>query len=112
VVGLAPADVEVLGPLDEYDTVVTSYRVSPFVGIVPHPYALRPEPREVERLLEVRLATLLDPAIFRSEEREVLGRSVPIYYYSAGEDLIWGVTGAILTPLLELIRALPSCPRL
>lgn len=110
-VGLAPADVEVLGQLDEYDTVVTGYRVTPFVGIVPHPYPLRPEPREVERLIEVPLATLLDPAIFRREEREAFGRLLPIYYYSVGPDLIWGVTGGMLTPLLEIVRGLPSCPR-
>ncbi len=110
-VGLARQDVELLGELDEYDTVVTGFRVSPVVGVIPHPYAFKPDPFEVERLITVPLVRLLDPSIFREEGRSALGRMWPVYYYRVGDDVIWGVTGGILTPLLEMIRALPSCPR-
>lgn len=110
-VGLAPEDVEILGELDEYDTVVTGFRVSPIVGVIPYPYELKPDPFEVERLIQVPLARLLDRSIFRKEGRSALGRLWPVYFYRIGEDVIWGVTGGILTPLLEIIRSLPSCPR-
>jgi 8-oxo-dGTP pyrophosphatase MutT (NUDIX family) len=107
-VGIAPEDVRVLGELDEYDTRVTGFRVTPIVGVVPYPYPLRPQPREVERILQVPLASLLDPSIFRMEQREAFGHTYRIYYYGVPEGLIWGVTAGILTPLLELIRGLPS----
>ncbi len=110
-VGLAPSDVEVFGALDEYDTVVTGFRISPFVGLMPYPYELRPAPREVERLLEVPLRALLDPAVFHCEQREAFGRLLAVHYYSVGSDLIWGVTGGILTPLLEMVRGLPAAAR-
>ena len=110
-VGLASSDVEVFGALDEYDTVVTGFRISPFVGLMPYPYELRPAPREVERLLEVPLRALLDPAVFHCEQREAFGRLLAVHYYSVGTDLIWGVTGGILTPLLEMVRGLPAAAR-
>ncbi|MBI5547447.1 MAG: CoA pyrophosphatase [Deltaproteobacteria bacterium] len=105
-VGLAPGDVEVLGELDEYDTLVTGFRVTPIVGVIPAPYPFRPDPREVERLIHVPLSRLMDPAAFRAEERFALGRKWPVYYYDAGPDVIWGVTAAMLLPLLEIIRGL------
>jgi 8-oxo-dGTP pyrophosphatase MutT (NUDIX family) len=110
-VGLSPADVEILGPLDEFDTVVSGFRVTPFVGIIPFPYPLRPDPREVERLIEKPLRSLLDPGVFHTEPREALGLRRLVHFYDVGPDLIWGVTAGMLTPLLELIRTLPSCPR-
>lgn len=107
-VGLAPSDVEVIGTLDEYDTVVTGFRITPFVGLVPYPYEFRPAPREVERLIEVPLRALLDPAVHHTERREAFGQVLTVHYYSVGNDLIWGVTGGMLTPLLEIVRGLPE----
>lgn len=107
-VGLAARDVEVLGELDEYDTIVTGFHVTPIVGVIPSPYPFRPDPREVERLIHVPLARLLDPALSREEERHALGRRWPVYYYDVGPDVVWGVTAAMLRPLLALIGQLPS----
>jgi 8-oxo-dGTP pyrophosphatase MutT (NUDIX family) len=109
-VGLSPSDVEVLGELDEFDTVVTGFRINPIVGVIPHPYAFKPDPFEVERLITVPVSRLLDRTIFRQELRRALGRLLPVYYYTVDGDVIWGVTGGMLAPLLELVRTLPSCP--
>jgi 8-oxo-dGTP pyrophosphatase MutT (NUDIX family) len=106
-VGLSAKDVEVLGEFDEYDTVVTSFRVTPIVAVIPFPYPLRPDPREVEKLLFVPVAKLLDPGIFREEIRQAFGRSWKIYYYDVGPDPVWGVTAGMLRPLLEIVRPLP-----
>ena len=110
-VGVAPADVKLLGRLDEYDTVVSSFRVTPWVGVIPHPYPLVPDAREVERLVEAPLATLLDRGLFREEERLTPSGPRTIFYFAVGDDVIWGVTAAILVPLLDLVRELPSAPR-
>jgi 8-oxo-dGTP pyrophosphatase MutT (NUDIX family) len=109
-VGLAPVDVEVLGVLDDFDTIVTRFRVTPVVGVIPCPYPFVPDPREVERLIHVPLSRLLDPSIFREEEREAFGRKWPVYHYAAGTDDIWGVTAGMLKPLLSIVRGL-ACMR-
>ncbi len=110
-VGLDPKDVEVYGELDEYDTIVTGFRITPIVGKMPYPYPLKPDPFEVERIIEVPLARLLDLGILRTELRKAFGLEIPVYYYQVGDDLIWGVTAGMLTPLLGMIRELPACPR-
>ena len=110
-VGLEPSAVRVLGRLDEYDTVVTGYRVTPIVGVIPYPYPFRMQEREVERLLFVPLRTLLDPANCSTRQREWQGASWTIHYYQAGDDVVWGVTAGMLRPLLAEVRTLPSCPR-
>lgn len=107
-VGLDPKDAQVLGELDDFDTVVSRFHVRPVVAVVPSTYPFRPDPREVERLIHIPLARLLDPSIFRAEEREAHGRKWPVYYYTAGPDVVWGVTAGMLTPLLAIIRTLPS----
>src|SRR5204863_166262 len=47
-IGLDPADVRLLGPLDDLETVATRFVITPFVGVVPHPYDFRPSPDEVD----------------------------------------------------------------
>jgi len=111
-VGLAPGDVQILGELDEYDTVLSGFRITPIVGIIPAPYPFKPDAHEVERLIHVRLEDLLDRGRFREELRELFGRMWPVFYYSVGPDVIWGVTAGILTPLLDIVRTLPSVRRL
>src|SRR5207245_9768906 len=40
-IGLEPADVRVLGPLDDIETVSTRFVVTPLVAVVPHPVCWR-----------------------------------------------------------------------
>jgi 8-oxo-dGTP pyrophosphatase MutT (NUDIX family) len=53
-IGLDHRVVEVLGTLPPVDT-ITGYTITAFVGLIPHPYEFRPNPREVERLLTLPL---------------------------------------------------------
>ena len=108
-VGVAPADVDLLGELDEIWT-VSDFRVRPFVGwLRDWPYPFRYAPREVEALLEVPVAHLADPASFADDVREIDGRRVALPSYRWGEHLIWGATARILTNFLDVCRTLPPC---
>jgi 8-oxo-dGTP pyrophosphatase MutT (NUDIX family) len=77
-VGLDPAAVEVLGVMDDV--------------------------REIERVFEVPLRLLAEPGAFREEWWEREGRSHPVAFFTAGEDVIWGATARILKEFLELLR--------
>ena len=101
-VGIAPADVEVLGSLDDFYS-IHNYLVTPYVGEFPCGYRLRPNPAEIERLIEVPLDHLLRPDIFRVEDWNWKGREHPVYFYTYGDDEIWGLTAAILRQFLHLV---------
>lgn len=105
-----PAEaVEVLGLLDDTPTRATNFVITPVVGIVRDPVEFRPDGREIERVIEVPLATLRDPAIFRTEMWERDGQPHPVLFYQvSADDLVWGATARILSQFLALLDERPE----
>jgi 8-oxo-dGTP pyrophosphatase MutT (NUDIX family) len=102
-VGLAAADVTLLGQLDERGT-ITGFRISPFIGAVPGRYDFRPN-HEVAELLSVPIDALADPSALRVEKRRLKDGSVrDVYHYQYGEHDIWGITGQLVRDFLELLE--------
>lgn len=100
-VGIAPADVEVLGSLDDFYSVY-DYCVTPFVGLIPADYRFTANPAEIERIIEVPVEHLLKPEIFRTEDWTWKGRSHPVPFFTWRDDEIWGLTAAILRQFLDI----------
>jgi 8-oxo-dGTP pyrophosphatase MutT (NUDIX family) len=100
-----PADaVEVLGLLDDTPTRATPFIITPVVGIVTGNVTYMPDGREIERVLEVPLSVLRDPAIFRTELWERNGQAHPVDFYRvSSEDVIWGATARIVKQFLDLL---------
>lgn len=92
----------VVGALQPTSTVVTSYRVLPFVGLVPSGLEHRLQPTEVERVLELRLSELSEGFGMR----RLIRRGVPFRTptYEVGEHLIWGATARMLQTLFERLE--------
>jgi 8-oxo-dGTP pyrophosphatase MutT (NUDIX family) len=105
-----PAEaVEVLGLLDDTPTRATNFVITPVVGIVRDPVAFEPDGREIERVIEVPLATLRDPAIFRTELWERDGERHPVLFYQVSpDDVVWGATARILSQFLALLDEEPE----
>jgi 8-oxo-dGTP pyrophosphatase MutT (NUDIX family) len=105
-----PADaVEVLGLLDDTPTRATSFVITPVVGIVRGPVEFKPDGREIERVIEVPLATLRDPAIFRAETWERDGEPHQVLFYQvSADDVVWGATARILSQFLAILDEEPE----
>lgn len=101
-IGVPPESVEVLGALDDFVT-VTDFVVTPFVGIIPHPFAYRLNGCEVDAVIEVPLSHLEDPAHLRVEQREYQGRTHDVLFWDYGPYTIWGATARILKGLFDLL---------
>lgn len=101
-VGLPPAQVKILGVLDDFYSVY-GYRVTPYVGVFPGCCQINMNPAEIDRIIEVPLAHLLKPEVFRAEDWVYQGRSRPVYFYTYENDEIWGLTAAILKQFLDLV---------
>ncbi len=99
--GLEPEDVEILGQLDEESTVVSAFRIRPFVARIPHPYPLRPAEEEIAEVVRIPLAFFLDPQNLEVE-REASGRV--LYFYRYGPHVVWGATARILRTLAALLE--------
>ena len=110
-IGLRRADAEILGALSDTVTATSRFCIRPFVAWIAPGTLFSPNPAEVEAILPVPLAPLLEPANFREERWEREGRIVPVYFYQAGAEVIWGATARILRELLGLLPApVPGIP--
>ncbi len=104
-IGLDPKSVEILGRLDPYKT-VTGFDVTPVVGALAPPLALKPDPVEVADIFEVPLAFLLDPANHQRHSRTSPTGAVRAYYAMPYQDrYIWGATAGMLVNLYEVLTA-------
>jgi len=101
-VGIAPQDVDLLGGLDDVFS-IHNYLVTPYVGFFSGDYAYRINGAEIDRIIEVPLAHLLRPEIFRVEDWSWQGRQQPVYFYSYLGDEIWGMTATILKQFLDIV---------
>jgi 8-oxo-dGTP pyrophosphatase MutT (NUDIX family) len=99
-IGLDPASVTMIGELDHLSTITSNSFIVPFVGVLPGRPHLTPSPAEVDAVLHVPLAELLDPAIFREERWDVFGTMRPIWFFDLVGDTVWGATAAMLRQLL------------
>ena len=98
-IGLPREAVHVLGALPPTPTVVTSFGVYPFVGLIEPGQAWTLSPREVDEVLEVRLSDLSAS----KERRRIVHRGVPFRtdVYALNETtVIWGATARIVGDLL------------
>ena len=102
-IGLQPDDVELIGALPPVGTFVTSYKVHPFVGLIPERPQLTANPSEVAAVLSFQLDELREGFAMR----RLVRRGVPIKTdtYVIGDALIWGATARILALLFERLRS-------
>jgi 8-oxo-dGTP pyrophosphatase MutT (NUDIX family) len=100
--GVKPQDIKILGELEPYLT-STGFLIKPFVGYIPWPYPLSPNPKEIASLLEIPLLEILS-----KKEKEIIYRKgdelKKSICYQTERYQIWGATAFILKRLLTLIQ--------
>ena len=99
-IGLPPENVEVLGHLPSHET-VTSFMVTPVVGLITSPFEDRPEEGEVEEVFRVPLNHVLKRENFSIQSRRWQGRQRHYFTVPFGPYYIWGATARILRGLAE-----------
>jgi len=101
-VGIRPQDVHVLGRLTAMIT-ITSFHVTPVVGLVPWPYAFRVENAEVARVFTMPLAWLADKS--NRWEMKIPGRDFGvIIYHPYDGELLWGATALMTDIFLKALE--------
>lgn len=103
-IGLNPADVHILGELNGMPS-VSNYLITPIIGRITKPFAVRLSEYEVSRVFTIPLAWLAEP-----KHREMRPYHAPdgrvfdvIFYQPFDGEILWGAT-AYMT--LMFLRAL------
>jgi 8-oxo-dGTP pyrophosphatase MutT (NUDIX family) len=100
-IGVNPADVRVLGRLADMVT-ITSYRVTPVVGVIPWPLVFRLEANEVDRVFTIPLQWLADRR--NRWEFPFPGRAGNLVaFHPFDGELLWGATARMTVDFLQEI---------
>ena len=105
-IGLVPDAVQLLGALDDDRTYVTNYHIRPLLGWVTHaPEAWRPDPVEVERVLELPLAEVIAAEPVSWLDFSILGVAfrAPRFHFADG-TVVWGASARILERFIARVR--------
>jgi len=108
-VGIKKEDIFILGHTDKFLT-NTNFMVTPYVGHFTYPYPYHVNPEEITRLIEVPLEHLLRPEVFAVKKWERNGVLWDLHYYYYQDEIIWGVTGFLLSNFLKIVFDLPHLP--
>ncbi len=107
--GIKAEDISILGRIDNFLT-NTHFMVTPYVGCFSYPYPFNINPDEIVHTIEVPLDSLLEPDIFEMRQWEREGIVWNIHYYHYLDEMIWGVTGYLLSNLLSIVFDIPRMP--
>ncbi len=104
--GIQPKDVRILGRLTNLLT-ISSYRVTPVVGVIPWPYVFHVQNVEVARVFTIPIDWLAEGSHkwhfgIPGTQRQV------ICYHPYDGELLWGATARITVDLLETLGLLNS----
>lgn len=99
-IGVCLDAAQVVVQLDQMVT-VTNFLVTPFVGVLEPGVEFQPNPDEVERLVVVPLAKVLDRKAY--QPTQVTWQGMEFYHEALNHngDVIWGATARILLSLLD-----------
>jgi 8-oxo-dGTP pyrophosphatase MutT (NUDIX family) len=103
-IGVNRMAVTPIGKLTDLYIPPSNFLVTPVVGYMKVRPEFRPDPDEVDRILEISLDLLMQEEIKQVREITVfpdLKFDVPCFYING--DVIWGATAMILNELLDLI---------
>lgn len=102
-ISLDPTSPEIIGELDHLSTVTSGSIIVPFVAALhAPPEALVANPGEVDAILDVRVADLLEPNRYYEEQWPLFGSWHTIVFFDLGDDVLWGATAAMMRQLLGI----------
>jgi 8-oxo-dGTP pyrophosphatase MutT (NUDIX family) len=104
-IGINPAGIVILGRLTPLYIPPSNYLVIPIVGYSKHQPQFKPDPQEVDQIIEIRLKDLLDENNIKTERFRIwFGFSIEAPCFSINGHKIWGATAMILSELIEMVR--------
>ena len=101
-IGVQARHIEILGRLDETLT-ISGYVVTPFVGLIPHPYPFKLNPLEVQELIMTPLSFIMNAKNVISGPYEYEGMFVETERYEFEGHTIWGATARIIKILRDTL---------
>ncbi|MBS1261785.1 MAG: putative Nudix hydrolase NudL [Calditrichaeota bacterium] len=105
-IGLPATGVRVIGRLSPLPVPVSRHIIQPFVGVVTSDVQYRPDPREVQAVLAMPVARLVDPDAPREGGIIIRSLRLTVPMFDLDGHPVWGATAMILSEFREILRQL------
>ncbi len=101
-IGVKKDDVEIIGRLDDVYT-LTGFVITPYVGIIPHPYDFRTNPKEVAYIITLPYTYLKEASPMLEVARHD-GKTQEVQSLHYNGDRIWGATCRMLLQFQRIVE--------
>lgn len=111
-VGLPPADVDILGRLTPLPIAVSGHLLHPVVGATARRPVFVLHAHEVERLIELPIARLMEPDAVAWEARvraQPPGDVMNVPYFNIDGARVWGATAMVLAEFIAVLEDVHAC---
>jgi 8-oxo-dGTP pyrophosphatase MutT (NUDIX family) len=99
-IGVDPAHIKVIGHLSRFHVIPSNFIVTPIVASIDHKPKFIPDPREVNRIIQVNLSDLIHKdAIFTSEILAAGKFKLNAPHFLVEQEIVWGATAMMLNEL-------------
>jgi len=104
-IGVLQTDIDVVMPFTEIYIPPSNFLVAPFLGLSLNEPVFKPNPDEVQELIELPLDVFLDDAtVINTVMQTSYSQTTSVPAFKIGEHLVWGATAMILSELKETIK--------
>ncbi|HYC87555.1 MAG TPA: CoA pyrophosphatase [Chryseosolibacter sp.] len=104
-IGIASSRLRILGTLSDFFVIPSNFLVTPVVAACVGVPELRPDPREVTRILTANLAELTRQDAIKSREILAGGQfRMNAPHFEIEGEVVWGATAMILNELCHIVR--------
>jgi 8-oxo-dGTP pyrophosphatase MutT (NUDIX family) len=101
-VGIPQKEVELLGGIDELLS-PSGFLITPYIGIFNYPLEYKVNNGEIDRIIESPLIHLLNDNHFYTKPLKRSGKTFDVHFYNYHNDIIWGITGFLLSNFFSII---------
>jgi 8-oxo-dGTP pyrophosphatase MutT (NUDIX family) len=102
-IGIKAIDITVLGQMTELFIPPSNFTVLPVIGFISYRPDFYPDAREVDKMFEISLNEIQNPAIISRKIINVRGYDIDAPHYNIQENVVWGATAMMVSELLSLI---------
>ena len=108
-IGIDPGQVQIIGQLTEMYIPPSNFQVTPVVGYQASRPHFTADPKEVAKIIEIKLEDLLDERNRQMKKMKIsLGFSLKVPSYFINKNIIWGATAMILSEFREIVAEIKA----
>lgn len=106
-IGVTARDLEVVGKLSEFFVIPSNFVITPVVALSAAKPVFKPDPVEVDKILEGSIEDLIKDDAIRTREI-VAAKIYPMLapHFEIGGEVVWGATAMMLNELRVIVREL------